>query len=134
MKERAVSIWLFVALFASVLLVRYLMNVPVVSIVTVINCSYLILLMVILLGYFRIRFKSWAILKKGLGLGDIVFWAIIAFLLSPQIFLFWFNSSMIIALIIHLVCSRFQWYGQPEKLPLAGIQSFFLIPFLFFNA
>ena len=132
-KYRAVSILLFVVLFFSVLLVRFLVGMPFISSVTIINIVYIFLLMIILLGYFRIRFKSWAMLKRGLGLGDLIFWMIIAFLLSSQLFLIWFNSTLILALVVHMICSRFGWYGSKEKIPLAGIQALLLIPFLFFN-
>ena len=131
LKSRAVSLMVFVSLLAAIMLVRFLVDAPFIAVGFLINLAYLTLLMIILLAYFRIRFRSWAILKQGLGIGDVVFWLIITLLLSPQVFLFWFNASLILSLISHYVLRRFSWYGEATKIPLAGLQAVFLIPFLF---
>ena len=92
-----------------------------------------IALMIILLLYFRFRFGSWNLLDKGLGIGDLVFWLITALYLNFEWFVVWFNASIIIAMIAHFAFRKFSWYGNENKIPLAGLQAVPLIILIILN-
>lgn len=57
------------------------------------------------------------ILKKYLGLGDLLFFLLLAFGLTTEIFLIFYLSSLILALVAGLV------FYKKSPIPLAGIQS-----------
>jgi len=132
LKQRAIHLLTFVLLTIVLVGANYWTSGSLVTINFLLNCSYLVILMIILYLYFRVRFGSWNLLDKGLGLGDIVFWFVVSLYLEFYWFVIWFNASMILALLIHFLLREFSWYGNRQKIPLAGLQAIILISFIVF--
>lgn len=128
LKQRAIHLFVFVALVCAEFATKYLKGEQLLSVDILLNCSYMLVLITILLLYFRLRFGSWNLLEKGLGLGDLVFWIVIGLYLEFELFILWFNASITLALIVHFIFRRFRWYGNADKVPLAGLQA---IPLIF---
>ena len=122
-KERSVSLYLFIfaLIFVSFLYYRntssfeYFMN-------AVINLSLVLFIMGILLSY------TWFKLKQPLfevfGLGDALFFLVLAFGFSTSTFIVLFVSSLIFALTLFILTkSKF----NDKTVPLAGLQALFLV-------
>tara|TARA_R110000850_G_scaffold177270_2_gene303137 strand:- start:216 stop:494 length:279 start_codon:yes stop_codon:yes gene_type:complete len=60
------------------------------------------------------------VLKKYLGLGDILFFLLLALGLTTEVFLVFYLSSLILSLVLGLV------FYKNRTIPLAGIQSVLL--------
>ncbi|MGB3465517.1 MAG: hypothetical protein WBA74_09610 [Cyclobacteriaceae bacterium] len=130
LKQRAINILVFPALALIFMAVRYLNGDPILSVNIILNCSYVLILVLIILLYFKVRFGSWRLLDKGLGTGDLVFWMVVCLLPDFQYFLIWFNISMLLSLAFHLTMNKKSWYGSTDKIPLAGLQAAVLIIFI----
>lgn len=130
LKQRAIHLFVFIALALTFFAAKYWGGIQLLSFDIILNCFYVFILMIIILLYFRMRFGSWDLFKVGLGIGDFVFWLIVGLYLNFQWFVIWFNVSMIFALIGHFVLRRFRWYGNAEKIPLAGLQAMPLIIYI----
>lgn len=133
LKQRAIHLFVFIALVCAEFAVKYMKGEQLLSIDILLNCSYMLVLITILLLYFRIRFGSWNLLEKGLGLGDLVFWIVTSLYLGFEWFILWFNVSLILALIVHFICRKFSWYGNADKVPLAGLQAVPLMILILLN-
>lgn len=120
----------FPALAIALLALRYGTEPSTLSFNFILNCSYVLILVGILMVYFRIRSGSWKMIDQGLGAGDLVFWLVVCLLPEFYLFLIWFNVSIILALVIHLVLRNREWYGNANKIPLAGLQAVVLIIFI----
>ncbi len=127
LKQRAIHLFVFIALILAFCFAKYWNDLPIFSIHLILNYSFVLLLIIVILMYFRFRFGSWDLFKIGLGEGDLVFWLLVGFYLDFEMYVIWFNSSLIIALIGHAICRNFNWYGNTSKIPLAGWQALPLI-------
>jgi len=65
------------------------------------------------------------------GLGDLLFWLLLAVGFSPVNFLFFHISSLILALTLHALLAKHKAYGPGKRVPLAGFQALFYIFVLF---
>lgn len=127
-KERKVSLYLFLLaiIFVSLLYYRntnlneFLINI-------VINFTVVIFIIGILLSY------SWFKLKQPLfevfGLGDLLFFLVLAFSFPIPSFIILFVSSLLFSLVIFLLIKPKM---KNESVPLAGLQAIFLV--LIFSA
>lgn len=95
------------------------------------NYMFLALCSIVILVYYRIKFGSFNLIDQGIGLGDVVYLLVVAFGLYFVEYVIWFNVSLIVALLIHVLVRNQSWYRYPDHVPLAGLQSLVLIPFIF---
>ena len=122
-KERSVSLYLFMLalIFASFLYYRYTSSYEY-FINAIRNLSLVLFIMGILLSY------SWFKLKQPLfevfGLGDALFFLVLAFGFSTTTFIVLFVSSLIFALIVFMAMKP---SISNKTVPLAGLQALFLV-------
>lgn len=93
-----------------------------------VNIVQLVLLIVCLTGYYRLKNGKAAgtFFNTKLGIGDLLFWIITTPLFAPLNFIIWMVVSLLFSLIVHgcvLVLSR----KKPSTVPLAGLQAVILI-------
>ena len=65
------------------------------------------------------------------GLGDLLFWVLLAVGFSPVNFMCFHVGSLVLALLLHKLLARYKAYGGSNKIPLAGFQALFYIFVLF---
>lgn len=89
------------------------------------NIGFLLLNLLVLGGYFRARHVGLrAIFSQFLGLGDVLFFGCLCFLFSPDRFIFFYLTSLLLTLG---GCATLRLVQRPEKsIPLAGIQALLL--------
>jgi hypothetical protein len=68
--------------------------------------------------------------RSYLGLGDILLWILFIPLLETIFFVQFFVVSLVVSLVVHYAIKGFKFYGPPDRIPLAGIQSIVLIGYL----
>ncbi len=132
-KKRYLHLFTILYLLLSIVISNYFTFGYIVSMEIIFNLIYLTVLIGILFIYFKLRFKSWRLIDSGLGMGDVVFWVVISFYLNFTSFLIWFNLSLIVSLVIHFLLKNKLWYGSSKKIPLAGLQSMFLMFFILYK-
>ncbi len=76
--------------------------------------------------YSRFKLKKQNIFKSVFGFGDLLFLIMIIPLFSPLNFIVFFLCSVIFSLIGYFLLKAFKIYKN-ERVPLAGLQSLFLI-------
>jgi len=120
-KDREVSLWVFIALGTMACLKIILYGFTAVYIEVLFNMVILLIQMLLLYLYFNlIRKKN---IVGMIGLGDIIFFAIIALSFSLVNFILF----QILSLIVALVFSVFAQFKNKEFIPLAGIQAICLM-------
>jgi hypothetical protein len=119
-KDREVSLWLFCTLGALSILKLYFNAISDIYIDVIFNLGLLTVQMLLLYLYFNILRKK--DVRGMIGLGDILFFIIIAFSFSLVYFLLFQIFSFLIALIFSAI-SRIR---SQKLIPLAGIQAFCL--------
>src|ERR1035438_1869331 len=99
------------------------------------NFGFLIIQFLLLKIYFQFRKQQgFKIINKKIGLGDILFLSASCFYFSLLNFLLFYILSLIFALIFYLFFFKKKSFAQPEEtVPLAGLQSIFLIIFICTN-
>lgn len=93
------------------------------------NIAFLLIQFTLLYLYFVIKDKKMKInFKEKIGLGDILFLLAICFLLSPFNFIAYYIISLFMSLVVYLFYLLLPSASnkQPQSIPLAGLQSFFL--------
>jgi len=91
------------------------------------NVLFLLLQLALLYAYFWIRQRKYtAVLGQLMGWGDVLFWLVTAVLFSPANFIFFFLSSLLFSLCLHLLFSAFHTGTYHKKVPLAGLQALYL--------
>ena len=88
-----------------------------------VNTSFVVgqLAMVTLWG--MLRKNTIRVVNQYLGLGDILFWAVMVFAFSPLNFIVYFITSVLFS----LVCFGLFVRGENRTIPLAGFQSLFFV-------
>lgn len=123
-QQRAVSVWLFVLLFA-LAGIRYglagLGYVPLLF-----NGLFIVIQLGVIVGYCLLRFRTAAMLRY-FGLGDVLFWLALALLFSPFNFIAFFVGSLLASLVLYFIIRRIFQNEQMQTVPLAGFQSLLLI-------
>jgi hypothetical protein len=123
-KTRSINIFLFFIL-AILLVYSALRNAPlsVVAAFTGLNFLYVILVMLLCSFYLYIRYKSVAIFKF-LGVGDVIFFLVVAFWFNPIQFILFNTVTFIGALALHFFFLKLsKAYNKFSSVPLAGFQS-----------
>lgn len=94
----------------------------------VFNFSIIGLILIYLKVFFSIRNKKWVkIIDEKIGLGDLLFFASLAFLF-PIINFFAFLWLSFVSIVLVYTCARLLKLNTSRNIPLAGILSAFLIP------
>lgn len=94
-----------------------------------IKSIFVLVNLLLLMIYARLRLKSLSRLRESIGLGDIIFWLSILPFYRAQNFIILFCFSLIFSFIMHYVFLYFTMYKN-RTVPLAGLQSlFWLITF-----
>lgn len=89
-----------------------------------INAAFIVLQLLVLSLYVRMRFA--APLQDYLGLGDILYWLAITLLFSPCVFIVYYLSSLLVALLAFLTLRRVLSTPIDARIPLAGLQAGYL--------
>lgn len=93
-----------------------------------VNLTFLTIQLAVLFLYLNYKKKNNRAFTKKIGAGDIFFLLMSAFFFSPLNFLFYLISSLVFALIVHLLFLKVKLYPQNlTTIPLAGLQAVFLI-------
>ncbi|RWU09967.1 hypothetical protein [Pedobacter chitinilyticus] len=122
-KYRAISIWLFIAVAAGLVYLKYQAagrQALWTDLLT--NLCFLTLQMGVLFGYFALKHRKWVNLFKGyLGEGDLLFLVLLATYLSFFNFVAFHVSSLFLVLLLGIYLRH-----KNPKIPLAGAQAFCL--------
>jgi hypothetical protein len=95
------------------------------------NIVYMVLLLSVAFGVLYVRHKRMVTPLSSIGLGDILFFAILAMWFDTPSFIVFISLSLIVALVAHIILQKFPFYRRHETVPLAGMQSLcFLVIFL----
>ncbi|MBO0360812.1 hypothetical protein J0X19_22825 [Hymenobacter sp. BT186] len=89
-----------------------------------VNVAFVVLQMLVLSLYVRLRFA--ASLQAYLGLGDILYWLAVAVFFSPVVFILYYLSSLVVALLTFLIVRRVVSKPIDARIPLAGLQAGYL--------
>lgn len=99
------------------------------------NISFLAIQLISLTLYFSLKNKTFIWVPDNyLGWGDIVFLISIAFLFSPVNYILFFIISLSFAVPVYLIIKKYQSKDVSASVPLAGIQSGFLIIIFIINS
>ncbi|WKN45347.1 hypothetical protein [Tunicatimonas pelagia] len=124
-RYRAISLWTFPVVFGLICLGRgYCTSFSQTMWSLVIN----VLILSIQLGgvwlYLILKHQQLINPMKGyLGWGDVLFWLALCPALTPLTFMFFYTSSLVLALLAHFALRRYSFYGNTQKIPLAGLQA-----------
>lgn len=93
---------------------------------SLINSLFIAFQMAVILVFSWIKFKQVKnIFTQIFGLGDLLFLIMICPLFSPVNFVFFYILSLAFSLLVYLILKYLKIYND-TKIPLAGLQSFFL--------
>jgi hypothetical protein len=127
---RAVTWYLFPILMIGLLSTRLLSGEPfaVISQSALVNIAVVLLILLVLTVYLWLR--NGRVLnptKDYLGIGDILFFGVVACYLSVLNFIIFFNVSLLCAILLYLLFRR---VTKSKYIPLAGFQALVFIVFL----
>lgn len=92
---------------------------------SLINLLFVGLIMLMLFIFFFIRHRKISSLTTALGLGDILFFIVIAFLFSPVQYMLFFCASLFLTTLIATIVPAIR-----NNVPLAGAQALMLMPLM----
>ncbi|HWZ23379.1 MAG TPA: hypothetical protein VNW06_12030 [Cytophagaceae bacterium] len=72
-----------------------------------------------------------AVTSNWLGWGDVLFWLSITFMFSFTAYLVFFLVSLVLGIVFYTMTKILNLKSEQTTIPLAGIQAFCLILFLF---
>lgn len=129
LRERKVYLWLFILAgiligvihFKEVLLEQFLVS-------AIINCCVILTIIGILFMYSKIVLKK--SLKDSFGLGDFLFFIVLAIGFPTVTFLILFSFSLVFSLLLYLVLKKKLKY---QSVPLAGFQALFICAIFIIN-
>ena len=124
-RYRAISLWTFPVLFGGILFAQihatsweetfWMVKVNLILISVQFGGIWL---------YLTLKYQKWVHPLQGyLGGGDVLFWLALLPAFSPLTFLLFFIASLGIALTVHSTFRRYRFYGDAERIPLAGLQA-----------
>jgi hypothetical protein len=79
--------------------------------------------------YVLLRYKSTQLFRHYLGLGDILYWVVIAWFFSPLNFILYHLVSLTFSIFVYAILLK----SEKKTVPLAGLQSLVLIVFTFLS-
>ncbi len=121
-KERKVSVWVLILGIVIGGIIHYLCQQPIVFLLNVgINILFVLLIFIILWGYAKLKLKKK--IFDVFGLGDLLFFILLAVSLPLLSFLMVFVFSLIFSLVVFIL---FKNRFTEKTVPLAGLQGLFL--------
>jgi hypothetical protein len=132
-KFRGVS-WLLFPLMAiaASLYAMECMHLDIWLINSTINLCFITLQWIMMSVYMSIKEKRLvAVTSNWLGWGDVLFWLSIAFMFSFTAYLVFFLVSLVLGIVFYTMTKILNLKSEQTTIPLAGIQAFCLILFLF---
>jgi hypothetical protein len=128
LKFQAVSWILFpIGILIGFLVLKAEYSIKLFSINLFINIGFISFQMLIILLYFRLKYKGFSgVFQKAFGIGDLLFFIMITPLFSPLNYIAFFIASMFFSLLIFILLTKMKLYKN-SKIPLAGFQSIFLV-------
>ena len=121
-KERKVSVWVLILGIVTGGIIHYLWQQPIVFLSNIgLNISFVVLIFIILWGYAKLKLKK--NIFEVFGLGDLLFFILLAVSLPLLSFLMVFVFSLIFSLIVFMILKN---KLKEQTVPLAGLQSLFL--------
>ena len=130
MLYRGVTWYLFPVLTAGLLSLRFLSgeSMAEIGLSSLVNFAVIFLILLVLTLYLWLRKgRILNLTKDHLGIGDILFFGVLACYLSVLNFMFFFNVSLLCALLLYLLLKGIT---QRKSIPLAGFQALVFIVFL----
>jgi hypothetical protein len=127
---RAVTWYLFPVLLIGLLAVRLLSGESFSAIgqSSIVNFAVVVMILLVLTLYLLLRNgRVLNITKDHLGIGDILFFGVVACYLSVLNFMFFFNVSLVFSILLYLLI---RGITKSKYIPLAGFQSLVFIVFL----
>ena len=127
---RAIS-WLLIPVLALILSFHTLNYIGLINLIvnTAANLSFLVINLLMLSAYYSLKeCKLRLLLKKEIGLGDILFFLVLCPLFSPVNFIVFYLCSLTIILVATWIYSK--CIRTLKSIPLAGGQALLLIPLL----
>ena len=129
-KER--KVYLFSLLTAAILaVICFYKNTLIINIIlhsTLLNLSFLLIILLILYMYSKLRLRKK--ISETIGLGDILFFLILATGFPTFTFLTIFSSSLVFSFILFIILAP---KLTNKTVPLAGLQSLFLVIVILLN-
>lgn len=93
-----------------------------------INIIYLTLTILLVSSYFALKNRRFVnIFTEMFGIGDLLFLLSVAVVFNITGFIFYIIASSLFALGMHYALRRFAFYNDKNLIPLAGLQSLFLM-------
>ena len=130
LRYRGVTWYLFPILLIGLLSVRLLSGESITSIgqSSLVNFGIVLMVLLVLMLYLLLRNgRAVNMTKDYLGIGDILFFGVVACYLSILNFLFFFNVSLVCTVLLYLLLKGIT---KSRFIPLAGFQSLVFILFL----
>lgn len=131
-KSRTIDIFSLAGLAVSVVLFHFYVR-PIDFLEASFSLAYLTLVLVMGALVLRLMFKK--DLRGALGTGDFLFFVPTVFFFDFPSYLIWFNVSILLTLILHLLISKIS--GKPDQkklIPLAGYLAVLLIIAIVFES
>jgi hypothetical protein len=124
LKERAVSVLLFIALFVLACSKYFLLNIGYKALI--LNSAFILFQVLVILLYCKLKHKEINIFKF-IGPGDLLCWGVLVWLFTPLNFLVFFVISLITSFMLFELLKAFQQNLLLKSVPLAGFQCLMLI-------
>jgi len=121
-KERQVYLWLFLVTGITMALLHLHDSMIQIFLINI-SINLLIIFIIIAVLYFYATIKMKKDLQQTLGLGDILFFMVLAIGFSTGTFLVLFTFSLIFSLVFYLAAKSNLKY---KTVPLAGLQALFI--------
>ena len=121
-KERQVYLWLFLVTGITMALLQLHDSMIQIFLINI-SINLLIIFIIIAVLYFYATIKMKKDLQQTLGLGDILFFMVLAIGFSTGTFLVLFTFSLIFSLVFYLAAKSNLKY---KTVPLAGLQALFI--------
>ena len=128
-RSRTISLWLFLALLCLGFFRFEFIALNWVE--ALFSASFLLICSIVVWLYFKLRRPNQNLLDT-IGLGDILFLLLTCLFLCFPTFIYWFNISLLLSLILHFSLKNFV-SNHSELIPLAGYQAISLIPLIIFD-
>ena len=124
-RYRAISLWTFPVLFATLLLSKaYFTSWAETFWALKINLAMVVFQCAAVWLYLIAKHRTLVNPLQGfIGLGDVLFWLALLPAFSPINFLLFYVVSLSAALLAHVCFRQRALYGDPQRVPLAGLQA-----------
>lgn len=123
LRERAVSLVLFIALFLLAGLKYFILGISYEALA--LNCLFIFTQLVVILLYCQFRYKEKNIFKF-IGMGDLLCWGVLVWLFTPLNFVFFYIVSLVFSFMLFGLLKVIKGNLPFNTVPLAGFQSLLL--------